>query len=256
MLPCQIRRHLLVALLLAATGSSHAEETINVNLLVFAQPEHGVSFELWRPAAELRLTYPANLIDLQGQLAPRDERYAENPASTSPRIDRSAQRLQAADYRVLLQKSWSQPIPAAENAQSVLIRGGQEMGDHRELEGYLTIYHHENRIRLGTHLWLSSMAQGSNAQTSTAVLPDITSADASIKSDVPGIPVANVIPLNDTRILNEGELHYIDHPKFGFLIEIGNGETSAGASDTEQAAEGEPSDGMENADTNPTGNSE
>lgn len=247
MLLNQIRRPLLVSLLSAITGIAHAEDTVNVNLLVFAQPEHSVSFELWRPAAELRLTYPVNLIDLQGLQAPRDVRYSEMAASTSARIDRSAQRLQEADYRILLQKSWSQPIPASGNAQSVLIRGGQEIGDHRELEGYLTIYRHDNRVRLGTHLWLSSMAQGSNAQTSTAVLPDVRSADASIKSEAPGIPVANVMSLNDTRILNEGELHYVDHPKFGFLIEIGNGETAAVSSDAESAPQDNPPSDTESA---------
>lgn len=247
MLLNQIRRPLWVSLLSVATGLAHAEDAVNVNLLVFAQPEHSVSFELWRPAAELRLTYPANLIDLQGLLAPRDERYVELSASTSPRIDRSAQRLQAAEYRVLLQKSWRQPIPAAENAQSVLIRGGQAFGDHHELEGYLTIYHQENRVRLGTHLWLSSMAQGTNAQTSTAVLPDVTSADASIKSEAPGIPVANVMSLNDTRILNEGELHYVDHPKFGFLIEISNGEAPTASTDAESAPQDNQSSDTESA---------
>lgn len=244
----QLRRALLLSLLPISANVAHADDALNVNLLVFAQPEHSVSFELWRPAADLRLAYPAALIDLQGLQAPRDQRYADLGLSTSARMDRAAQRLQAAEYRVLLQKSWSQPVPVSNEAPAILIRGGQAIGEHHELEGYLTIYHQDNRIRLGTHLWLSSQAQEGSTQTSTAVLPEATSADASISTDAPGLPVANVVTLNDTRILNEGELHYVDHPRFGVLIEIG-GDSSQDTSASEPRSDAAASASNDDQDT-------
>jgi hypothetical protein len=74
---------------------------------------------------------------------------------------------------------------------------------------------------------------------STDVLPDSTGADVSLKADTPSIPLANVVALNDTRILNPGDLHLIDHPRFGLLIEIGSGddaEATEAESGTDEAA--------------------
>ncbi len=241
-------RTLLLSLLSMTAGLTHADDSMQVNMLVYAQPEHSVSFELWRPASELQLAYPANLIDLAGTRTPRDERYSELGVSTSARMDRAAQRLHASEYRVLLQKSWSQPVPMSATQPAVLVQGGQAIGDHHELEGYLTIYYHENRLRLGTHLWLSSLAgttptpgapttPGISTTASTDVLPDSTGAEVSLKTDTPSIPLANVVALNDTRILNPGDLHLIDHPRFGVLIEIGSGD-NAGETGADSVSEG------------------
>lgn len=198
----------LLILTLLPVAPAHAEENIEVNVLVFAQPEHGVSFELWRAATELRLEYPQQRVDFKGLQVEIDERFSDLGIIPSARITHAAQRLQENDYRVLLQQSWTQPVFDPEQSYAIVLKGGAVLGDHQELEGYVTIYQSEQRIRLGTHLWLSSANDASAETPIQAVAP--TQAEASTQ----------IVMLNDTRILNMGDLHYVDHPRFGMLIEI------------------------------------
>lgn len=230
---------LLLAAMLATemfpTPSAQANDDIQVNVLVFAQPEHGISFELWRPAAELQLAYPSHLIDLNGSDTAGDERYIYLGSQASERMTRVAQKMAVTkamtdamtkEYRVLLQQSWTQPLLAPEQSHAVLIRGGQIIADHHELEGYLTLYQREQRIRLDTHLWLTGIKNSSDTAPATAsvtsdVLPEITDNNGvSLRANEIALPLAQVVVLKDTRILNAGDLHYVDHPKFGMLIEI------------------------------------
>lgn len=212
---------LLMSALLPLTAA-HAEDGVQVNVLVFTQPEHGVSFELWRPADEIRLEYPLQRVDFKGLQVERDERFSDFGLIMSDRIARAAQRLQSSDYRVLVQQSWTQPVLPQDQAFAVVLSGGQSLGDHQELEGYVTIYHSEQRIRLSTHLWLSSTGNANNAAEPAypvEPLPELSQGPSNSASTA--TPSASQwVALNDTRILNEGDLHYIDHPRFGMLIEI------------------------------------
>lgn len=218
----------LVMSALLPLSAAHAEDFMQVNVLVFAQPEHSVSFELWRPADEMRLEYPLQRVDFKGLQVERDERFSDFGLIMSDRIARAAQRLQASDYRVLLQQSWTQPVLPPDQSFAIVLAGGQSFGDHQELEGYVTIYHSEQRIRMGTHLWLSSAGNANNTPAPAypvEPLPELgqstNSASNNSVSNSTAMPSASqVVMLNDTRILNEGALHYIDHPRFGVLIEI------------------------------------
>lgn len=239
---------LLILALLPLTPAI-ADDSVQVNILVFAQPEHSVSFELWRPASELRLSYPSTLIDLKTFPAGGEAGYTDLGNMASIRLNQAVQRLQANDYRVLLQQSWLQPLSAPEQAPSILMRGGRSIGEHFELEGYITLYQSEQRMRLGTHLWLSSTDPALNSQAASSeanvdVLPDTAPGNGiTLKAEMPiSAPVSQVVVLNDTRIINSGELTYIDHPRFGVLVEIGSGvpEAEAATSDTATNESAEP----------------
>lgn len=214
---------LIMSALLPLTAA-HAEEIMQVNVLVFAQPEHSVSFELWRPAEEMRLEYPLQRVDFKGLQVERDERFNDFGLIMSDRIARAAQRLQSSDYRVLVQQSWTQPVLPRDQSFAIVLGGGQSLGNHQELEGYVTIYHSEQRIRLGTHLWLSSAGNANNTPAPAypvEPLPELGQGTHNAGSNNTTTPSASQwVVLNDTRILNEGDLHYIDHPRFGMLIEI------------------------------------
>lgn len=214
-------RSLLMSALLPLTAA-HAEEIMQVNLLVFTQPEHGVSFELWRPAEEMQLEYPLQRVDFKGLQVERDERFNDFGLIMSDRIARAGQRLQSSDYRVLVQQSWTQPVLPLDQSFAIVLGGGQSLGDHQELEGYVTIYRSEQRIRLGTHLWLSSAGNANNTPAPAypvEPLPELGQGTHNVGSNNT-TSASQWVVLNDTRILNEGDLHYIDHPRFGMLIEI------------------------------------
>ncbi len=57
-------------------------------------------------------------------------------------------------YRVLFHKAWRQPVVDYKEAPAVLVDGGESYGNHRELEGSITLSV-SRYLHLHTNLWLS-----------------------------------------------------------------------------------------------------
>jgi len=154
------------------------------------------------------------------------------------------------DIRPLFHGAWRQPIASREQAESILIRGGDQFDNHYELEGSITIGL-ERYLHISTDLWLSSFVSNvgstdklwpvlprvpatSNAQTKLQPVDPFTNAATTSNygqlllgfenpfMDLIGnqYAVDQTVALRQQRRMRSSELHYIDHPLMGLLIRV------------------------------------
>lgn len=146
------------------------------------------------------------------------------------------------DFRTLFHKAWRQPASGREESESVLVRGGDRYGDHRELEGWINLSV-ERYLHFKTDLWLStfkstagldylpwpklprmpvtSIFQQRDNPTQGFAASDWSNrgADNSFFTLRPNpYMVDTTVVLRQSRRMRSGELHYIDHPLMGILV--------------------------------------
>lgn len=144
-------------------------------------------------------------------------------------------RLETAGHRVLVAKRWRQYIPANSNAQPVIFQGGQQFGDHYELEGTIT-FNRERLLHTDLNLWFSTFELNLDEESETR-LPSAPARALEITSeqeptfgfinlqanDEAGLPShvsTQLFVMNQVRLMRSETLHYIDHPAFGVLIYV------------------------------------
>ncbi|WP_226661896.1 CsiV family protein [Microbulbifer aggregans] len=250
-------RHLGSALLLAlcasgAEAASYAGTQFEIELVVFSR-EDGMkqSRESW-PAAP-RLEYADRWVDFDTPSSSDPTLPALLPAANQLGNKADALR-RSSGYQVLFHKTWRQVLQEGRYAPQVLITGGQPLQDHHALEGSITVSV-SRYLHLSTDLWLSELdapASASLAQTSTPGIqvprqpktplrPQESEEPMTLSSANSGYSTSadtatfygegeslgpapffasRVAVLQEERRLRSGELHYIDHPKLGVLIEV------------------------------------
>lgn len=253
-----------------AQGAGYAGTEFEIEMVVFAR-ENGMnqSRETW-PAAP-RLEYRERWVDFDTPSAvdPLVPALQPAPAQLSNKV---AALQRDSGYQVLFHKTWRQVLQTERNAPAVLISGGQQDGNHHQLEGSVTLSV-SRYLHLSTDLWFSEwlpqtiepafpalpeasaltppagIAVPTRPRAAPAIVTDgeepldlnsdsIRTESAvfhsgSNYSDRPiaepaSEPVsepmerraARVAVLQEERRLRSGELHYIDHPKLGVLVEI------------------------------------
>jgi hypothetical protein len=230
---------------------SHAQNEgrwYNVEILVFKRlDQHSQSQEFWRD--DLALDYP-HFYEYIG--APNVEAKSQLSALTKDLyvLQRYRDALaRSENFKILTHMAWSQQMANEAESPAIIISGGDEIGNHQELEGYLKI-HIARFLHVTSNLWLTntsaesvnstiewpalppmpSLAQagrskplnlqaGKLAQTEvySGVLKEINRGfnrgfDANYNSPYP------IITLQNKRRMRSNELHYVDHPAMGILI--------------------------------------
>jgi hypothetical protein len=216
----------------------------DVEILVFKRlDQDSQSQELWR--SDLTLAYPHFYEYLRG---PSPEAKSQLSALKSDRyvLRRYRDALARSEkFRILAHKAWSQQMANEAQSPAIIIDGGEEIGNHRELEGYIKV-HIARFLHVTSNLWLTDI--------------DANSVDASIKKPTlpaePSRAKAGILKLTNTsaiktrqiddndRLLNDinnefsadynspypiitlqsktkmrsNELHYVDHPAMGIMI--------------------------------------
>jgi hypothetical protein len=107
------------------------------------------------------------------------------------RLDRSGR------YRVLLHGAWIAPVPDRDSPLPMLIQTGDRSGDRWRIEGTIAV----------------TVARYLHADVALRYLVDSATPD-----DVTGPP--DYLEMQEGRRLRSGELHYLDHPRFGVLLQI------------------------------------
>ncbi|MGL6162060.1 CsiV family protein, partial [Microbulbifer sp.] len=224
----QLCTALLLALAAAgAQAANYAGTTFEIEMIVFSRPG-GMeqSRETW-PAAP-RLQYPDRWVDFQTVGGDGDGATVLFPAAT--RLDNKVAALnRGGSYRVLFHKAWRQVLQQKHKAPAILIDGGDSSGDHRQLEGSVTLSV-SRYLHLSTNLWFSDFADGEMTSdgiplpsrptlTSEEPLDLMTDSTAPLIGAQP-LYAQRVAVLQEERRLRSGELHYIDHPQLGVLIEV------------------------------------
>lgn len=144
-------------------------------------------------------------------------------------------RLERAGHRVLVSKRWRQFVPANSTAHPVIIQGGQQFGDHYELEGTIT-FNRERLLHTELNLWFSTFELNLDEQAETrlpsapARVLEINSEQeptfgfinlqATDETDSPSYISTQLYVMNQVRLMRSETLHYIDHPAFGVLIYV------------------------------------
>lgn len=101
------------------------------------------------------------------------------------------------EYRTLFYGRWVQPLTTDNNSLPIHISGGHPLsyaisGEHsRELEGTITLTR-SRYLHLATDLWFASNADSKDF----------------------------FAHINESRRLKNGELHYLDNPLFGIMIQV------------------------------------
>ena len=241
-----------------AQAAGYAGTQFEIEMVVFAR-DSGMdrSRETWPTA--LRLNYDSQWVDFDTPSAADPMTPALQPAPNQL-DNKVAALNRARGYKVLFHKTWRQVLQNERNAPAVLISGGAQEGNHHQLEGSVTLsvsrYLHLS-TDLWLSEWLPQTGSFSD-QTQLSGIPvptrpraaiqtagdepmDLassgtdsnrdfgysTSADSAVfhgdyaeAAEPAHKMAARVAVLNEERRLRSGELHYIDHPKLGVLIEV------------------------------------
>jgi len=123
------------------------------------------------------------------------------------------------DHRVLFHAVWRQPVLNKIQASAVFIHGGDRYGQHNELEGSLLISYNINRVDVEARLWRNSFNVVSNLDWNVPPQP-FTDVLEDISQDNVDLVINQVYPMLETRQMISNELHYLDHPALGMLIEV------------------------------------
>ena len=219
---------LLAALSAGSQAANYAGTTFEIEMIVFSRTQ-GMeqARETW-PAAP-RLEYPRNWVDFNSQ-------NGESPRlfPVANQLDNKAAALNRGGYRVLFHRSWQQVLQQKRNAPAILVSGGNTVGGLGELEGSVTLSV-SRYLHLSTNLWFTEFAPRQDA--GAILLPRKPQAPVSESTDEPmgfgstaasALPAlqpaqvfaSHVAPLKQERRMRSGELHYLDHPKFGVLIQV------------------------------------
>jgi hypothetical protein len=135
--------------------------------------------------------------------------------------------IESPDYRLLFHAVWRQPVLNRLQSDAILISGGEHFGAHRELEGSMRFSYNVNRVDVEAKLWL---VEFSTQVTPGSVLWQLPALPELVPGVVPGetdnlsltleLPVNYLSYMYQERAMVSNELHYLDHPDFGLLIQI------------------------------------
>ena len=123
------------------------------------------------------------------------------------------------DHRILFHSVWRQPVLNKVQASAILISGGDLFGQHAELEGSLLISYNINRVDVDARLWRNSFNVVSDQAWNVPLAP-LANERLEASQDSFGLLIDQVYPMLETRQMISNELHYLDHPSIGMLIEV------------------------------------
>ena len=133
--------------------------------------------------------------------------------------------IESADYRLLFHSVWRQPVMDRIQSEAIFIAGGERFGEHHELEGNLRFSFNRNgdRVDVEARLWLvefSSEETPGSVLWQLPVLPESILGNADTESMTLKFPVNYLSFMHEERAMISNELHYLDHPDFGLLVQI------------------------------------
>ena len=117
--------------------------------------------------------------------------------------------------RPLLHLGWRQAVPPRGQAQPIMVATAEQLDQGQtirglpKLQGYLALSV-GRYLHFSTNLWY---------QADTLGLMPITLPYLATENSLPQ-PSRAFMALNESRRMRSGELHYIDHPKFGVIVRV------------------------------------
>ena len=238
-LPQTLLLCLVTLLTLHNQAQAKAPDWYQIEVVIFAQQasSQGVT-EIWRDTFNRDYSSTPLILGKTSkgiQVIGDTERDIEEGAfvllpDSQRELMSAAQRIKnSADLRLLSHLAWRQPVLERDQAQAILIQTGEKFNDEFELEGTLTISR-SRYLHARTDLFFSRFEQMQSAQALDWTVfseddlnfgqrewnPSFNDVDETSTQFVRAI-TAN---LKQSRRMRSSELHYIDHPLFGLLVQI------------------------------------
>ena len=125
------------------------------------------------------------------------------------------------DHRLLFHAVWRQPVLNRVQSTAIFIEGGDSFGGRHELEGSLRFSYNINRVDVESKLWLVEYSLEENPDSVIWPLPAIPESVERGNVALPlQLPVNYLSFMGQERSMISNELHYIDHPDIGLLVQI------------------------------------
>lgn len=230
-----------------STASNH-EGWYQVEMIVFARKEDNGN-EHW--PTNIKLRYPGDWVELKAAASGAD---AKEPFYVLPSNERqlNAQALKlqrSGRAEVLFHNAWRQIITNKNRSKAIIINGGQTYGQHQALEGSIRLSV-ATYLELQTNLWFSqfdlNIGQEVTQQWPTIPLrpnySEVPASRLSLDSNIDldqelaeentqsestssiaedsGYVTRKIILLQQERDMRSGEVHYIDHPILGIIVQV------------------------------------
>jgi len=231
----------LTPLLLATSMSASASSWFKVEVVIFASNDgSAIGEEFWPEINEIPLkdrTVPLKPRVTDGQ-APTA--YQSLPTSRHGLRSIKNRLNNSPDYRVLFHEAWMQPVSRTQNPRPIKINAGQilDNGFH-ELEGYIAVgrgryLHFRPDVYLSQQVSADALNQAAEAAPTEKLEGEMLLTMQNTEQDqaaqpqtldpnlgaFPAIPEVLTVQLNQARRMRSKEVHYIDHPLMGILVEI------------------------------------
>ncbi|WP_415898159.1 CsiV family protein [Neptuniibacter sp. QD57_21] len=232
---------IFLPLIFIFSSSAFANSWYKVEVIIFANNDPmAIHEEFWPEINEIPLRDRA--VALKGKPGTGENPTAYQSLPTSRHSLKSVKnRLNnSGDYRVLFHEAWMQPVSHTQNPRPIKISAGRVLDNGmQELEGHIAVGR-GRYLHFRPDLYISQLvAPNNNAQAVTAEETQTEAmltmqGDSEVKSETtqttqviaetassfPMIPEVVTAHQNQARRMKSKELHYIDHPLMGILVEI------------------------------------
>lgn len=236
-------------------GYGNEGRWFQIEILIFTQSDQQNQQETW--PTNIALAYPPNWKQLESFDPETQMEQHPDPAlflATEPYYSLpSEERLlnnnlrdleNSPRNRVLYHQAWRQQVWGIDEAPSLLIQGGQQYGNHYELEGSINLSV-ARYLHLKTNLWFTefenNFGQEANDYPPLPELPSLT--QETLEQDLLGetqspwdrIEITaseyekildepyvsrRIITMKQKRRMRSKEIHYVDHPVIGMIVYI------------------------------------
>ncbi len=228
----------LLTFLLSLASFAQAEDWYTVEVIIFANTgNQALDDEYWPEINEVPLKTSITLAE-PTQSDEELTAFQKLEPSLLSLNQELAQLKRSDNYRVLYHEGWMQPVAETQQPEPVRIQGGDILDNGMyELDGYIGIgkgrylhfrpdlYFSRSLTAAESSMLLKTQHDETLETTEIANAEELTSnvASTAIRVIQPAelfIPETLTVNLTQARRMRSKELHFIDHPLFGVLIEV------------------------------------
>jgi hypothetical protein len=228
----------LLSFLLSLASIAQAEDWYTVEVIIFANTgNQALDDEYWPEINEVPLKTSITLAE-PTQSDEELTAFQKLEPSLLSLNQELAQLKRSDNYRVLYHEGWMQPVAETQQPEPVRIQGGDILDNGMyELDGYIGIgkgrylhfrpdlYFSRSLTAAESTMLLKTQHDEILETTEIENAEELTSNDASTAIRVIQpvelfIPETLTVNLTQARRMRSKELHFIDHPLFGVLIEV------------------------------------
>jgi hypothetical protein len=223
----------LTAILLGAS-SAHAGQAYRVDVVVFEQHDAAGATAPVYPAP---VSLPDDTVNMHSLTTGIDPRFVEQGIQDAA-LQSAVVSLQQKGYRVLVQRSWTQPALDDTQAKPVMVDGGNAVADAPEVSGWVRItaaempqieaqvsllinagqLQHSSDVTISGPERREPLAGLSAPATSGPGIPQVPDTVTPPGDETTQAPMPKYMALRDVRRLKPDTLTYLDHPRIGMLV--------------------------------------